>query len=136
MFFFALRSEPPAEGGGASPARTITMYNGGFTVDDGPFRRLDDPANKDFLRDLAEGWVCAFVRSFERGPYLHRELQQLRKQWTAGACFVLCDVGFILCFDIFWSVLSLFPQFVFNRFCSVLVGFVGVQPFLSVSSVA
>ncbi len=44
-------------GGAAAPARTITMYIGGFTVDDGPFRRLDDPANKDFLKDLANGCV-------------------------------------------------------------------------------
>eukprot|EP00752_Nemacystus_decipiens_P005684 g5144.t1 len=44
-------------GGAAAPSRTITMYNGGFTVDDGPFRRLDDPANKDFLQDLTNGVV-------------------------------------------------------------------------------
>lgn len=35
--------------------RTITMYREGFVVDDGPYRRLDDPANADFLRALAMG---------------------------------------------------------------------------------
>lgn len=35
--------------------RTITMYRDGFLVDDGPYRRLDDPANADFLRSLAQG---------------------------------------------------------------------------------
>ena len=35
--------------------RTITMYRSGFTVDNGPFRRLDDPSNADFLRDLSRG---------------------------------------------------------------------------------
>lgn len=35
--------------------RTITMYRDGFVVDDGPYRRLDDPANADFLRALATG---------------------------------------------------------------------------------
>ena len=35
--------------------RMITMYRSGFTIDDGPFRRLDDPSNADFLRDLARG---------------------------------------------------------------------------------
>ena len=35
--------------------RTITMYRDGFVVDDGPYRRLDDPANADFLRSLAQG---------------------------------------------------------------------------------
>jgi UBX domain-containing protein 1 len=35
--------------------RTITMYRDGFVVDDGPYRRLEDPANADFLRALATG---------------------------------------------------------------------------------
>ncbi|CAM9364244.1 unnamed protein product [Choristocarpus tenellus] len=47
----------PASGSGGGPPRTITMYRAGFTVDDGPFRRLDDPANKEFLKDLANGVV-------------------------------------------------------------------------------
>eukprot|EP00903_Cladosiphon_okamuranus_P009992 g9478.t1 len=52
------RAESGGAAGGAAPtARTITMYNGGFTVDDGPFRRLDDPANKDFIQDLTNGVV-------------------------------------------------------------------------------
>lgn len=32
-----------------------TQYRDGFVVDDGPYRRLDDPANADFLRALAMG---------------------------------------------------------------------------------
>lgn len=39
------------------PSRTITLYRSGFTVDNGPLRRLDDPANGEFLRDLAKGIV-------------------------------------------------------------------------------
>jgi UBX domain-containing protein 1 len=35
--------------------RVITMYRDGFTVDDGPYRRLDDPSNRDFLSSLARG---------------------------------------------------------------------------------
>ena len=42
-------------GGGATTRRTITMYRDGFLVDDGPYRRLDDPANAEFLRYLARG---------------------------------------------------------------------------------
>jgi len=52
------RSEPAAdddESGGATTRRTITMYRDGFLVDDGPYRRLDDPANAEFLRYLARG---------------------------------------------------------------------------------
>ena len=36
----------------AKVTRKITMYKGGFVVDDGPYRRLDDPANADFLRAM------------------------------------------------------------------------------------
>jgi UBX domain-containing protein 1 len=39
----------------AQVRRTITMYRDGFIVDDGPYRRLDDPANRPFLEDLARG---------------------------------------------------------------------------------
>lgn len=39
------------------PRRTITLYRSSFTVDDGPERRLDDPNNADFLKDLARGVV-------------------------------------------------------------------------------
>lgn len=46
---------PPTDAPGAR--RTITMYANGFTVDDGPFRTLEDPANEPFLRDLARGYV-------------------------------------------------------------------------------
>mmetsp|Transcript_25887 Transcript_25887/g.37101 ORF Transcript_25887/g.37101 Transcript_25887/m.37101 type:complete len:256 (-) Transcript_25887:1955-2722(-) len=35
--------------------RIITMYRDGFTVDDGPYRRLDDPSNEEFLSSLARG---------------------------------------------------------------------------------
>lgn len=48
-------SNPPPSGG--SRRRTITMYQSGFTVDDGPFRRLNDPANREFLTALAQGRV-------------------------------------------------------------------------------
>lgn len=40
---------------GEEVRRTITMYRNGFIVDDGPYRRLDDPANAEFLRSLAQG---------------------------------------------------------------------------------
>jgi UBX domain-containing protein 1 len=41
--------------GNERPRRTITMYRDGFLVDDGPYRRLEDPENADFLRSLAMG---------------------------------------------------------------------------------
>jgi UBX domain-containing protein 1 len=33
----------------------LSQYRDGFVVDDGPYRRLDDPSNADFLRSLASG---------------------------------------------------------------------------------
>lgn len=39
----------------ASTMHAITMYRGGFTVNDGPHRRLDDPSNSEFLQSLARG---------------------------------------------------------------------------------
>ncbi len=36
-------------------SHTITMYQSGFTVDDGPYRRLDDPENAPFLENLTSG---------------------------------------------------------------------------------
>jgi UBX domain-containing protein 1 len=47
--------------------RTITMYREGFVVDDGPYRRLDDPSNADFLRALAMGRTPAELVSEEDG---------------------------------------------------------------------
>ena len=45
----------PDEDTASEIRRTITMYREGFVIDDGPYRRLDDPANADFLRALAMG---------------------------------------------------------------------------------
>lgn len=44
-------------GGETEVRRTITMYQSGFTVDNGPYRRLDDPDNAEFLTSLARGMV-------------------------------------------------------------------------------
>ena len=48
-------SSSPPSGSANTRRRMITMYRSGFTIDDGSFRRLDDPSNADFLRDLARG---------------------------------------------------------------------------------
>lgn len=49
------QAENAGPNAGEEVRRTITMYRNGFVVDDGPYRRLDDPANADFLRSLAQG---------------------------------------------------------------------------------
>ena len=45
----------PGSGTDDEVRRTITMYRDGFIVDDGPYRRLTDPSNAEFLRSLATG---------------------------------------------------------------------------------
>lgn len=42
----------------ASVTHNITFWRNGFTVDDGPLRRLDDPANSDFLEVSSFAFVC------------------------------------------------------------------------------
>mmetsp|Transcript_11715 Transcript_11715/g.31558 ORF Transcript_11715/g.31558 Transcript_11715/m.31558 type:complete len:161 (+) Transcript_11715:621-1103(+) len=44
-------------GSGGAGKRTITVYANGFTVDDGPLRDLEDPANKKFIMEMMQG--CA-----------------------------------------------------------------------------
>lgn len=49
------QAENAGPNAGEEVRRTITMYRNGFVVDDGPYRRLDDAANAEFLRALAQG---------------------------------------------------------------------------------
>uniref|UniRef100_A0A7S3A089 UBX domain-containing protein n=2 Tax=Rhodosorus marinus TaxID=101924 RepID=A0A7S3A089_9RHOD len=41
----------------------LTFWRDGFTVDDGPFRRYDDPANRQFLEEIERGSVPAELKS-------------------------------------------------------------------------
>jgi len=43
--------------GNGEVRRMITMYASGFTVDNGPYRRLADPDNAEFLTSLARGMI-------------------------------------------------------------------------------
>eukprot|EP00984_Skeletonema_dohrnii_P014916 scaffold6374_cov100-Skeletonema_dohrnii-CCMP3373.AAC.1 len=51
-----------AGGGGGEVRRMITMYRSGFTVDNGTYRRLDDPSNAEFLGSLARGLIPRELR--------------------------------------------------------------------------
>ena len=35
----------------------ITLYSNGFVVDDGEFRAYEEPNNKQFMKELNEGFV-------------------------------------------------------------------------------
>lgn len=78
---------PPAAA--AAPERavhTITFWRNGFTVDDGPLRRLEDPANAPFLnvrqakrscpKHCNQGWLLI------RDPVVWRSGTLDRWMWT------------------------------------------------------
>lgn len=78
IFNLAERSGPDDTSGAAAGAnssnsndapvrRTITMYRDGFVVDDGPYRRLDDTANAQFLQSLARGQTPSELRGDDSG---------------------------------------------------------------------
>ena len=50
--------------------RTITMYRSGFSVDNGPHRRLSDPSNAEFLTALARGMVPRELREETEGEVM------------------------------------------------------------------
>lgn len=52
---FGLAGEAASDGTDGPVRRTITMYQSGFVVDNGPYRRLDDRNNAEFLTSLARG---------------------------------------------------------------------------------
>jgi hypothetical protein len=43
---------PAQEEGTTQMVHTVTFYNNGFTVDDGPLRQQEDPANAPFLASI------------------------------------------------------------------------------------
>lgn len=47
----------PAVVGRKNVTKVLTFYRDGFTIDDGEFRRLDDPSNQAFLADIQRGFV-------------------------------------------------------------------------------
>jgi len=66
---------PPAPGAGR---RKITVYRNGFTVDDGPFRALDDPANKEFIDDMGQGVVPRELEQGAKGAHVNVDLVDKR----------------------------------------------------------
>ena len=45
----------------------ITLYSNGFIVADGPFRQYDAPENKQFMKELNEGYVPNEIRDKYKG---------------------------------------------------------------------
>lgn len=87
----AAEGVPPATG---VPKRVITVYANGFTIDDGPFRSLDDPANKPFLYDVSRGVVPRELEDSaqESGAY-HLELVDRRAEQYVPPAYVAFSGG-------------------------------------------
>src|SRR3954447_4465669 len=47
--------------------RTMTFWRDGFSVDDGPLFRFDDPANERYLRDIRRGRAPIGLLNVEPG---------------------------------------------------------------------
>lgn len=45
----------------------ITLYSNGFTIDDGEFRPYDAPENKQFMKELNEGYVPREIQQKYKG---------------------------------------------------------------------
>ena len=57
-----------ASAGGKDTELKITLYSNGFIVgEDGPFRAYDSPENKQFMKELNEGYVPNEIRDKYKG---------------------------------------------------------------------
>lgn len=51
------------------------MYQSGFIVNDGPYRRLNDPANREFLTALAQGRIPRELASENGDGHSHGQVE-------------------------------------------------------------
>ncbi|KAG0565730.1 hypothetical protein KC19_7G010300 [Ceratodon purpureus] len=77
----------PARSGARAPPEpvfhTITFWRNGFTVDDGPLRRLDDPANEPFLDSINKGECPRELEPADRSTQVHVNLVKKDEEWEA-----------------------------------------------------
>lgn len=74
------RTTPPQQPGPV--IRNITFWRNGFTVDDGPLRRLDDPANAEFLRSIGKSECPKELEPQDRGTPVHVNLMRRDDDWN------------------------------------------------------
>lgn len=58
----------------------LRMWRNGFTVDDGPLRRYDDPANAEFMNSVKQGRVPLELITAARGKELRVQMEDKRDQ--------------------------------------------------------
>lgn len=74
------RSEGSSSGGPAKTELKITLYSNGFIVDDGPFRPYDSEENKQFMKELNEGYVPKEIQQKYVGKGVSVGLEDKRKE--------------------------------------------------------
>ncbi|XP_062152850.1 plant UBX domain-containing protein 4 [Alnus glutinosa] len=65
--------------------RTITFWRNGFSVDDGPLRRLDDPENASFLESIKESKCPEELEPTDRRTSVHVDLQKRDENYPEPA---------------------------------------------------
>ncbi|KAK3280072.1 Plant UBX domain-containing protein 4 [Cymbomonas tetramitiformis] len=83
----------PGAAAGAGPAdpsaqsqpqmHTVTFWNNGFTVDDGPLRSMEDPANRPFLESIEKGECPRELEPGKPTIPVHVNLVRKGEDWTA-----------------------------------------------------
>jgi len=58
----------------------ITLYSNGFVIDDGVFRPYDSEENKQFMKELNEGYVPKEIQDKYRGKGVSVGLEDRRKE--------------------------------------------------------
>lgn len=59
----------------------ITFWRNGFTVDDGPLRRLDDPANASFLQSISNSECPKELEPADRRIQVHVNLMRREEDY-------------------------------------------------------
>lgn len=58
----------------------VKFWKNGFSIDDGPLRDFNDPANKNFLDSISKGEVPAELRSHVRNSEVHVNMEDHREE--------------------------------------------------------
>ncbi|CAK7349025.1 unnamed protein product [Dovyalis caffra] len=69
--------QPPA-----AVNHTITLWRNGFTVDDGPLRRFDDPANASFLESIKQSECPKELEPADRRTQVHLDLMRREENYS------------------------------------------------------
>lgn len=89
-----MTADPEGAGAGVNAeSRNITLYSNGFTVDDGPLREPNNPANEKFLAELLQGRVPSELRPQMRGGNLNVSLSDKRGETYEAPAYVAFSGG-------------------------------------------